>query len=47
VQAVGVGVAEVMPRQDAVGGNDVYTSVNSGGDRAAFERVAGQADAYR
>jgi hypothetical protein len=47
VQAVGVGLDEVIPLLDAVGGQGMYISVNSGGDRAAFERLAGRVEVYR
>ncbi len=47
VQAVGVELNEVIPLLDAVGGQGMYISVNSRGDRAAFERVAERAEAYR
>jgi hypothetical protein len=46
VQAIGVELNELIPLLDAVGGNGMYISVNSRGDRDAFERVAAQADAY-
>jgi len=47
VQAIGVKLDEVIPLLDAVGSKGMYISVNSDGDRDAFERVAGQADTYR
>jgi hypothetical protein len=47
VQAVGVELDEVMPLLDAVGGKGMYISVNSGGDRAAFERLMAQVERYR
>jgi hypothetical protein len=47
VQAIGVKLDEVIPLLDAVGGKGMYISVNSSGDRDAFERVAVQADTYR
>ena len=47
VQAIGVKPDEVIPLLDAVGGKGIYISVNTGGDRAAFEGVAERAEAYR
>ena len=38
---------EVIPLLDAVGGQGMYISVNSGGDRAAVERLAERVEAYR
>lgn len=47
VQAIGVEMNELIPLLDAVGGNGMYISVNSRGDRDAFELVAERAEAYR
>jgi hypothetical protein len=47
VQAVGVELDEVVPLLDAVGGKGMYISVNSHGDREAFERVAERAESFR
>ena len=47
VQAIGVKTDEAIPLLDAVGGKGMYISVNSGGDRAAFERLMARVERYR